>query len=69
MPKTARSKNVADETLVSAQAPDEVSSQAEPSTEAIARRAYEIFLERGGAHGNDSDDWLQAELELRANTK
>lgn len=68
MPKTARSKKAA-EVPVAAQAEDEAPSQAEPSTEAIARRAYEIFLERGGAHGNDSDDWLQAELELRASTK
>ena len=30
----------------------------------IARRAYEIFLARGGAPGRDLDDWLQAETEL-----
>jgi len=33
-------------------------------TEAIARRAYELFLDRGGEHGHDVDDWLQAEHEL-----
>jgi hypothetical protein len=33
--------------------------------EQIARRAYEIHLLRGGAHGHDIDDWLQAEKELR----
>jgi hypothetical protein len=31
----------------------------------IARRAYEIFEQRGGGHGRDLDDWLQAEWELR----
>lgn len=31
----------------------------------IARRAYERFLARGGEHGHDVEDWLQAELELR----
>jgi hypothetical protein len=31
----------------------------------IARRAYEIFCERGGEHGHDLDDWLRAEGELR----
>jgi hypothetical protein len=31
----------------------------------IARRAYEIFERRGGGHGHDLDDWLQAEGELR----
>ncbi|MEK6299907.1 MAG: DUF2934 domain-containing protein [Acidobacteriota bacterium] len=69
MPKTATSKNVAEGVPVSAPAADAASIQGEPSTEAIAQRAYEIFLERGGSHGNDSDDWLHAELELRANTK
>ena len=32
--------------------------------EDISRRAYELFLERGGAHGADIDDWLRAEREL-----
>jgi DUF2934 family protein len=32
--------------------------------ERIRRRAYEIFLARGGAHGNDLADWLNAEREL-----
>ena len=31
----------------------------------IARRAYELYLARGGEHGHDVDDWLQAERELR----
>jgi hypothetical protein len=26
--------------------------------------AYQIYIERGGAHGHDVDDWLQAEHEL-----
>lgn len=32
----------------------------------IARRAYDLFLSRGGAHGYDVEDWLQAERELKA---
>jgi succinate dehydrogenase flavin-adding protein (antitoxin of CptAB toxin-antitoxin module) len=31
----------------------------------IARRAYELYEQRGGVHGHDLDDWLQAERELR----
>ena len=31
----------------------------------IAHRAYELYEERGGEHGHDVDDWLQAERELR----
>jgi hypothetical protein len=36
----------------------------EVTPDAIARRAYEIYLNRGGAHGHDVDDWLQGEREL-----
>ena len=34
-----------------------------PSLEDIQQRAYEIHLDRGGPHGHDLDDWLQAEGE------
>lgn len=37
-----------------------------PTHEAIARRAYELFLARGGSHGGHEQDWLVAERELRA---
>ena len=30
----------------------------------IARRAYEIYLDRGRKNGRDIDDWLIAEKEL-----
>ena len=35
-----------------------------PTSEEIELRAHEIYLERGGAHGQDVEDWLQAESEL-----
>ena len=35
------------------------------SHEAIAQRAYELFLQRSHAHGHALEDWLQAERELR----
>lgn len=67
MPKTARSKNQAEEVAASPPAAEAVSYAPDrPSAEAITRRAYELFLERGGAHGNDVDDWVRAELELSA---
>ena len=34
--------------------------------EKIRRRAYEIYLERGGEPGHDLADWLQAERQLTA---
>jgi hypothetical protein len=30
----------------------------------IAQRAYELFLSRGGTHGHDFEDWIQAKQEL-----
>ena len=35
----------------------------------IARRAYELYEERGCEHGRDFDDWLLAEHELRDSTR
>ncbi|HUR33790.1 MAG TPA: DUF2934 domain-containing protein [Vicinamibacterales bacterium] len=32
--------------------------------ERIAARAYERYLERGGAHGRETEDWLEAEKEI-----
>jgi hypothetical protein len=33
--------------------------------EAIAKRAYDRYLARGASHGQDLEDWLDAERELR----
>lgn len=32
--------------------------------ERISRRAYELYVARGGADGQDLEDWLAAEREL-----
>ena len=37
----------------------------EPTTEEIRKRAFEVYLARGGAIGDPMADWLQAERELR----
>ena len=34
--------------------------------ESIARRAYEIYEERGRCHGDDINDWLRAEAEVKS---
>jgi len=36
-----------------------------PNEDDIRRRAYQRYLERGGGDGQDFDDWLEAERELR----
>jgi hypothetical protein len=35
-----------------------------PTREDVERRAYEIYLERGGSDGDEILDWLQAEQEV-----
>jgi hypothetical protein len=62
--KTVRAKNInraeAAETL-----DDQTAGLNEPAREEIERRAYELYLARGEVHGQDQDDWLQAERDLR----
>ena len=31
----------------------------------VAQVAYELFLQRGGEHGHDLEDWLRAEAIVR----
>jgi Protein of unknown function (DUF2934) len=40
----------------------------EPTEDDIRRRAYERYLDRGGQHGMDFEDWLAAERDLRSRT-
>jgi hypothetical protein len=37
-----------------------------PSRDAIAKRAYELYLQRGSVSGYELEDWLAAEAELVA---
>lgn len=59
MPKSQRSRS---DNLVTMPTGNQLVSVADSD---IARRAYELYQERGGEHGHDVDDWLQAERELR----
>jgi hypothetical protein len=43
-----------------------VTTQVTVPREKIAKRAYEKWVKRGYTHGNDQQDWLEAEAELRA---
>ena len=36
----------------------------QPPREEIAVRAYPLYLKRGGAPGNELEDWIQAERQL-----
>ena len=61
--KSASKPRVASSTRRKSTKPASFGSHA--SYDEIARRAYELYLGRGGHHGHDVDDWLQAEHELR----
>ena len=37
---------------------------ATPNDDAIAKRAYELYLQRGSVPGHELDDWLEAEAQL-----
>ncbi len=56
MPKTKKSP--------SANVKKSPSARKQPPQAEIAMRAYQIYLERGGAPGNELEDWTQAEREL-----
>ena len=44
--------------------PPKQSLHTQPMTEQIRQRAYEIYVSRNGAPGDEVQDWLQAEREL-----
>jgi len=68
-PRTRRAKAAADalpsETLGAAPG----SEGQEPTEDDIRQRAYERYLQRGGGHGMDFQDWLEAEREVRGERK
>jgi hypothetical protein len=41
----------------------------QPSYEEIAEAAYQRYLSRGAAHGQDFEDWVEAERELNKRRK
>ncbi len=43
-----------------------VPSKRDISTEDVAKKAYELFLARGGEHGKDQEDWILAENLLKS---
>jgi hypothetical protein len=42
----------------------QMSERTLPTKDQVERRAYELYLERGGADGQDLADWFAAEREL-----
>jgi Protein of unknown function (DUF2934) len=56
MSKTAKTSSSASKKAVAV--------KSAPTQDDIARRAYQIYLERGGAPGHELEDWTRAEREL-----
>lgn len=56
-------------TMRNAKAMPAKSNSRQPSREEIARKAYHYFLDRGGAHGHDKEDWYRAEQDLMKNMR
>ena len=45
---------------------EDTSANHTPKHDGIRRRAYEIYLERGGLSGHELEDWFQAEREFES---
>ena len=67
MPRTNKPANGSSDSPKPARPSKKSNGAAEPfnDPDAVARRAYEIYQRRGGDHGADLDDWLEAERELK----
>ncbi|MCL5280298.1 MAG: DUF2934 domain-containing protein [Planctomycetes bacterium] len=51
---------------VGAQAPTATKTTPKPTREQIAQRAHEIWVKNGCKHGQDEQNWLEAERQLKA---
>jgi hypothetical protein len=45
---------------------EDTSANHAPNHDEVRRRAYEIYLERGGLPGQELEDWFQAEREIES---
>ena len=66
----ATTSGTAPQTSKSAQATPmmQPAAMTQPSvpTEKVAARAYQKWLQKGCKHGNDKQDWFEAEAEIKA---
>jgi hypothetical protein len=67
MPRTSKPENGSSDSPKPARTSKRGNGAAEPfnNPDEVARRAYEIYQNRGGDHGADLDDWLEAERQLK----
>jgi hypothetical protein len=65
MPKAARQRTDKVLTMPPAESPLAVAIASGVAESDIARRAFELYCDRGRKDRHDVDDWLNAERELR----
>ena len=67
MPRTNKPADGASDSPKPARTPKKTNGVTDDlnNPDAVARRAYEIYQSRGGNHGADLDDWLEAERQLK----
>ena len=63
-PKTAKPTKPKTDQIVTKGNPIPTSASPEPSDDEIRVRAYHRYLERGGHHGMEFEDWLEARRDL-----
>jgi len=61
----ARNKQKTDGTSPAGPSSPDGAMTTNPAREQIAMRAYELYMARGGSDGQEVEDWLAAERELR----
>jgi hypothetical protein len=69
MPKSAKQRTDNVLTMPSLESPAAVAIAPGVTDNDIARRAFELYCDRGREDGHDVDDWLNAERELRDASK
>ena len=63
-PANAPGSDTPDTPVASAPQSSGDTTAARPDPDRVARRAYELYLARGGSGGGPLDDWLEAEKEF-----
>jgi hypothetical protein len=65
--RSTATRRVVDSTKTDVMSESEVTRQpdGQPTEDEVRTRAYHRYLERGATNGNDVEDWVAAERELR----
>jgi len=65
MSKTQKKKKSVAGTLIKESSIESVSTRPPADADAVAARAYELFVARGCVDGHALEDWIEAEKQLK----